>query len=70
MTRGDADALNVRRADALLAGRHPFARGSHLSGKIFLHRRHAGINQQKTVVVLGYQGKALQAQMPLRLKKR
>ena len=70
VARGDADALNIRRTDAFLAGGHPFPGRSYLAGKIFLHRRHAGINQQKAVVVLRYQRKALQAQMPFRFKKR
>ncbi|CDB30015.1 uncharacterized protein BN490_01226 [Firmicutes bacterium CAG:137] len=65
-----ADVLNVAGTDAFLAGTHPAAGRLHLSLEIGLHRRHAGIDQQQRLVILGNQRKAGQAQVPLALKER
>ncbi len=70
VTRRDADALDIRRADTFLAGRHTLARRRDLSGEILFHGRHSAVDQQKAVVVLGYQRKAGKPQTSLRLKKR
>ncbi len=70
VARSDAHAVDVRRADALLAGGHPPAGRRDLAGEVFFHRRHAGVNQQQAVVVLWNQRKARQPKMPFRLEKR
>ncbi len=67
---GDTHPVDIRRADAFLTGGHPLARRGHLPGEIFLHGRHAGIDQQKAVVSLRDQGEARQPQMALGFKKR
>ena len=64
-----ADAIQVRRADALLAGRHTMARRLFLAGEPRLHRRHAGVDEQDGLVVLRNERKARQTQMTLRLKE-
>ena len=65
-----ADVLNVTGADALLAGTHPAAGRLHLPLEVGLHWRHAGVDQQQRLVILGNQGKAGQAQVPFALKER
>ena len=70
VTRRLADVLNIARTDAFLAGRDTLAGRRDLAGKILLHRRHAGVDEQKAVVVLRDERKARQAQMPLALKER
>ena len=67
---GLADLLDVGGAHALLAGGDALARRRSLPEKIFLHRRHAGVDQQQTVVVLRQQRKALEPGVSLALKKR
>ena len=63
-------ALEVGRADALLAGGHPSSRRFLLTGKILLHRRHARIDEQKRLIPDGDKGETRQAQMPLALEER
>ena len=64
------DALQVGRADALLAGGDAAARRHFLAGEELLHRRHARVDEQKRFVALRHERKARQAKMPLRLKER
>ena len=66
---GVADVVDIAGTDALLAGAHPMAGGLLLSGKPGLHRRHTGVDEQQGRIVLGDQGKAWQAEMPLALKE-
>ena len=58
VTGCDAYALDIGRADALLAGGNALARRSYLACKILFHRRHSAVDKQKAVVVLGNKGKA------------
>ena len=48
-----------------LTGGNPVSRRSHLPGKILLHRRHTGVNQQQALVSIWHQGKAGQPKMAL-----
>ena len=52
-----------------LAGADSVTGGLHLTGKVGLHRRHAGVDQQQRCVILRDQGKAGQAQMALALEE-
>ena len=70
VTRRDAHALNVRRADAFLAGGDTVARRLLLAEEPFFHRRHAGVDQQKAVIVVGHQGKAVQTKVSFAFKER
>ena len=47
-----ANALNIRRTDALLAGSHARIRRDSLSQKILFQRCHTGIDQQKALIPL------------------
>ena len=69
MTGSLADILDITGTDTLLAGAHPSSGRLHLALKIGLHRRHAGVDQQKRRIILGNQRKAGQAQMLLALKE-
>ena len=68
MAGGDADALNIRCTDALLAGGHAMARRLFLAEEPFLHGGHAAIDQQQAGVVFRHQREAAQAQMAFGLK--
>ena len=61
--------LNVTGTDTFLAGSHPASGRNLLSCKIGLQGRHAGVDDQQTVVIVGHQGKALHPQVLLALKK-
>ena len=69
VARGLADVLDVAGADALLAGGDAVARRLLLAGEIRLHRRHAGVDEQKRRVVLRDERKARQAKMTLGLEE-
>ena len=66
---GDAHALDIRGADALLAGGHAVTRRLLLTEEPFFHGRHTAVDQQQAGVVLRYQGKAAQTQVILGFKK-
>ena len=66
---GLADVLDVAGADALLAGGDAVARRLLLAGEERLHRRHAGVDEQKRRVVLRDERKARQAKMTLGLEE-
>ena len=68
MAGRDADALNIRGADALLAGGHAMPRRLLLAEEPFLHGGHAAVDQQQAGVILRNQREAAQAQVALRLK--
>ena len=70
MAGRDADALNIRGADTLLAGGHAMPRRLLLAEEPFFHRRHAGVDQQKAVIVVGHQGKAVQTKVSFAFKER
>ena len=61
--------FDIACTDTLLAGTHTSPRRDLLTGKIGLERRHTGIDQQKAVVIVRYQRKALHLQMFLALEK-
>ena len=65
----DAHALDIRGADALLAGGHAMTGRLLLCQKPLLHGSHAAVDQQQAGVVLGYQGEAVQTQMTLAFKE-
>ena len=69
MARRVADIVDVSGADALLAGADTAARRRDLALEIGLHRRHAGVDEQKRRVVLRNERKAGQTQMPLAFKE-
>ena len=60
---GMADALEVGGTDAFLAGADAMARGFDLAGEVFLHRGHAGVDEQEGFVVLRDEGKGREAQV-------
>ena len=64
-----AHAVNIRGADALLAGGHAVAGGFFLPKEPLFHRRHAGVYKQKAFVVLRQKRKARKALVPLAFKK-
>ena len=64
-----ADILNIAGTDALLAGGDPVTGRLLLAGKVGLHGRHTGVDQQQAGIVLGDQGKAGQTQMVFGLKE-
>ena len=64
-----ADILDIAGADALLAGANPVPGRLLLALEIGLHRRHAGVDEQKAGVPLGDQGEAGQAQMAFALEE-
>ena len=68
MAGGDANALNIRCTDALLAGGHAMARRLFLAEEPFLHGGHAAVDQQQAGVVFRHQREAAQAQMAFGLK--
>ena len=68
MAGRDADALNIRGADALLAGGHAMPRRLLLAEEPFLHGGHAAVDQQEAGVILRNQREATQTQVALRLK--
>ena len=65
----DAHILNVRGADALLAGGHAVAGGLFLAKEPLFHGGHAAVDQQQAGVVFRHQGKAAQAQVIFLLKE-
>ena len=69
MTGCNANALNVRCADAFLAGCHSMARRLLLTEEPLFHRRHAAVDQEQAGVILRYQRKTAKAQMPFGFKK-
>ena len=70
MTGGLTDVFDITGTDALLAGANTAARGLYFTLKIGLHRCHAGVDQQKRLVILRDQREAGQAQMVLAFKER
>ena len=68
MACGNADALNIRGTDALLAGGHAMARRLFLAEEPFLHGGHAAVDQQQAGVVFGHQREAAKAQMAFAFK--
>ena len=66
---GDAHALDVRGADALLAGGHAVAGRLLLSEEPLLHGGHAAVDEQQAGVVLRDEREAVQTQMALALKE-
>ena len=64
-----ADVLNIAGTDALLAGGDPVTGRLLLAGKVGLHGRHTGVDEQQRSIVLGDQGKAGQTQMVFGLKE-
>ena len=69
MARGDSDALNIGRSDALLAGCGALSRRCQLAREVFLERRHAGVDEQQALIPLRHERKARQAEMALALEK-
>ena len=69
VTGSNANPLDIRRTDALLAGGHPVTGRLLLAEEPLLHGGHTAVDQQQAVVVLRNQRKAAQAQMALALKK-
>ena len=61
--------LNITCPDTFLTGGHTGSGRDLRSGKIRFQRSHSRIDQQKTFVILGNQGKTLHHQMTLALKK-
>ena len=66
---GDAHALDVRGADALLAGGHAMTGRLLLSEEPLLHRCHAAVDEQQAGVVLRDEREAVQTQVALALKE-
>ena len=64
-----ADVLDIAGPDALLAGGNAPAGRNLLSGEIGFQGRHAGIDQQQAVIVMGHQREALHRQVALAFKK-
>ncbi len=69
MTGSDTHALDIRGADALLAGGHAVTGRLFLSQKPLFHGGHAAVDQQQAGVVLGHQREAVQTQVALALKE-
>lgn len=69
VARGDSDALDVGRSDALLAGGDALSRRGQLAREVFLERRHAGVDEQQALIPLRHERKARQAEMTLALEK-
>ena len=68
MAGGDANALNIRGTDALLAGCHTVAGRFLLTEEPFLHGGHTAVNQQQAGVILRNQREAAKAQMAFGFK--
>ena len=66
---GNAHALDIRGADALLAGGHTMTGRLLLCQEPLLHGSHAAVDQQQAGVVLRHQREAVQTQMALTFKK-
>ena len=66
---GNSDALNVRCADALLAGGHTPARRSELPSEVFFERRHACVDEEQTLVALRNKGEAVRSEVSLAFKE-
>ena len=62
-----AHTLNIRGTDALLAGGYTLSGRSLDAQEVVLHRRHAGVDEQQAVVILGDQPEGRQDQMSLAL---
>ena len=69
VARGLADILDIAGADALLAGADTVARRLLVALEVGLHRRHAGVDEQQTRVILRDEREARQTQVSLRLEK-
>ena len=69
MARGDSDALDIGRSDALLAGRDAGSRRGQLACEIFLERCHAGVDEKQALISLRHKRKARQTKMALALEK-
>ena len=65
----DAHALDIRGADALLAGGHTVAGRLFLRQEPLFHGGHAAVDQQQAGVVLRHQREAVQTQVALALKE-
>ena len=65
----DANALDIRGTDALLAGGHAVTGRLLLSEEPFFHGGHAAVDQQQARVVLRDEREAVQAQVALALKE-
>ena len=69
VARGDSDALDIGRSDALLAGCDALSRRGQLAREVFLERRHAGVDEQQALIPLRHERKTRQAEMTLALEK-
>ena len=69
VTCGFTDVLDIAGTDTLLTGGDSASWRNLLSCKIWLQRRHTGIDDQQAVVIMRYQRKTLHCQMILALKK-
>ena len=66
---GDADALDIRGADALLAGGHAVAGRLLLCEEPLLHRGHAAVDEQQAGVIFRDKREAVEAQVALAFKE-
>jgi hypothetical protein len=62
-------SLKVGGSDTFLAGANSVTRRLYLTGKEFLHRRHARIYKQERFIVVGDEGKAAESEVSLALKE-
>ena len=62
-------AVDIRCADTLLAGGHTVIWRCFQSQEVFFQRRHAGVNQQKALVILWHQRGAWQPGVTLAFKE-
>ena len=68
MACGNADALNIRGTDALLAGGNAVAGRFFLAKEPLFHRCHTAVDKQQAGVVFGHQREAAKAQMAFAFK--
>ena len=66
---GDADTLDIRGADALLAGGHAVAGRLLLCEEPLLHRGHAAVDEQQAGVIFRDKREAVEAQVALAFKE-
>ena len=69
MAGSDANTLDIRGADALLAGGHAMTGRLLLCQEPLFHGSHAAVDQQQAGVVLRHQREAVQTQVALALKE-
>ena len=68
MACGNADALNIRGTDALLAGGNTVAGRFFLAKEPLFHRCHTAVDKQQAGVIFGHQREAAKAQMAFAFK--